>query len=136
MHRYCTSVKTTRKGWVPSLRVWKLEAFDGTRQIAMVEEDCGSNDIKFRRFCQLIAKKGYQLTDEQVQQLCATLALYVPTEKVEFLDDPFSQAAAFRAEWEDEFLTAQYRPSDFQRWLTLVSILFVIISLALPQRHL
>ena len=85
MHRYCTSVTTTRKGWVPSMRVWKLEAFDGNRRVAMIEEDCGSNDIKFRRFCQLIAKKGYQLTDAQVKELCATLALYVSTEKVDSL---------------------------------------------------
>ena len=51
-------------------------------------------------------------------------------------DDPFSQAAVFRPEWEDEFLAAQYRPSDFQRWLTLVSVLFVLISLAVARAKL
>jgi hypothetical protein len=32
----------------------------------MIEEDCGSNDIKFRKFCQLVNSAGYQLTEAQV----------------------------------------------------------------------
>lgn len=136
VYRYCTSVATTRKGWIPSMRVWKLEAFDRDQLVAMIEEDCGSNDVKFRRFCQLIAKRGYQLSDAQVQQLCATLALHVPTDKVDMCDDPFSQAAVFRPEWEEELRAAQHRPADFQTWLTLAAVSFALISLSVARAEL
>ena len=38
----------------------------GETVVAMIEEDCGSNDIKFRKFCQLVNSAGYQLTEAQV----------------------------------------------------------------------
>ena len=37
-----------------------------TVRMALIEEDCGSNDIKFRKFCRLVNSKGYQLTEDQV----------------------------------------------------------------------
>ena len=77
-----------------------------------------------------MAKKGFQLTDAQVKELCATLALYVSSlpsslplflprahvlslyrrVQVDMYNDPFSQATVFCPEQEDEFLMAQYRP--------------------------
>jgi hypothetical protein len=136
VYRYCTAVAMTRKGWIPSMRVWKLEAFDGDRRVAMIEENCGSNDVKFRRFCQLIAQRGYQLSDAQVRELCATLALHVPTERVDMCDDPFSQAAVFRPEWEEELRAAQHRPADFQTWLTLAAGTFGLISVSVALAEL
>jgi len=38
----------------------------GEKVVALIEEDCGSNDIKFRKFCRLVNSKGYQLTEDQV----------------------------------------------------------------------
>lgn len=102
MVRFCTGVSMTRTGWIPSMRVWKIVAYDGTtvvcpgsavrrwlrasgvgaasghttspvddtlageKVVALIEEDCGSNDIKFRKFCQLVTSRGYQLTEDQV----------------------------------------------------------------------
>jgi len=126
----------TRTGWVPGFRVWKLVGYDGHVVVAMIEEDCGSNDVKFRRFCQLVNGKGYQLTDEQVQDLCDALALYVRSDKVEMYDDPFSNDAVFQPEWEAEFLKAEYQPSNFQKWLTLVTVLFVVVGLSVLRTKL
>lgn len=124
----CTSVSITRTGWMPGLRVWKLVAYDSDTVVAAIEEDCGSNDIKFRKFCQMVTKEGYSLTDGQVQDVCSALALYVRTDKVEMSEDPFSQDAIFQPEWEAEFLKAQFQPAHFQTWLTLVTVLFVVVS--------
>ena len=134
--RSCTSVCITRTGWVPGFRVWKLVGYDGHVVVAVIEEDCGSNDVKFRRFCQLVHGKGYQLTDEQVQDLCDALALYVRPDKVQMYHDPFSNDAVFQPEWEAEFLKAKYQPSNFQTWLTLVTVLFVVVGLSVLRTKL
>ena len=66
----------------------------------------------------------------QVQQLCLKLALYVRTDKVEMCDDPFSQAAVFRPEWEHEFSQVHCHSAHFQSWLTLSAISFSGVSLS------
>jgi hypothetical protein len=66
----------------------------------------------------------------QVQQLCLKLSLYVRTDKVEMCDDPFSQAAVFRPEWEHEFSQVHCHSAHFQFWLTLSAISFSVVSLS------
>jgi hypothetical protein len=66
----------------------------------------------------------------QVQHLCLKLALYVRTDKVEMCDDPFSQAAVFRPEWEHEFSQVHCHSAHFQFWLTLSAISFSVVSLS------
>ena len=64
---------------------------------------------------------------------CNNVSLCVPFSlslKVEMYDDPFSQAAVFRPEWEHEFAQVQCHSVRFQSWLTLVAVSFSALSLS------
>ena len=76
MPKNCSNASATCAGLIPGFRVWTLKAFDENGQcIVEVSEDMGSNNRKYKRFCELIDAKGYQLTASQAQELSATLYL-------------------------------------------------------------
>ena len=76
MAKNCSNASATASGFMPGFRVWTLKAFDENDQcIVEVSQDMGSNQKKYKHFCEQIAAKGYQLTASQAAELSSTLYL-------------------------------------------------------------
>ena len=76
MAKNCSNASATPSGLIPGFRVWTLKAFDENDQcIVEVSQDMGSNQKKYKHFCEQIVAKRYQLTASQAQEMSATLYL-------------------------------------------------------------
>ena len=75
--RETTSVRAYPKGFVPGFRVWTLEAYDGGELLVRVSRDMGSNQRKFKAFCEEVDRRGYELRPEHVMQVCDALYLHL-----------------------------------------------------------
>ena len=72
------SVSATSSGLIPGFRVWTLKGFGQNGDlIAEVSEDMGSNQKKFKAFCEACTKQGKKLKADQVLELCSTLTLNI-----------------------------------------------------------
>ena len=74
--KMCKSVSVSSSGFIPGFKVWTLKAFGENGDLVYeISEDMGSNDKKFKKFCEELASRGYVLTGPQVQELSDSLTL-------------------------------------------------------------